>query len=184
MNLITRLLDSMSAAAFKTDGKGRTLFFPNGVMGGGYVVPGEAALGAIKSKLRWFYGALLLCIGVGMPILNKVTSSLALWPAIATYAGVLAVLMAGAYLVTTLAASGLERTEERMRFSEAVNTQAKTLPRWATLTMMGFWSLGLIAGIAMLAQGGDLRDMLAAVFTLVSSVALLAMSIIIHRARA
>lgn len=184
MNLITRLLDSLSAAAFKTDGKGRTLYFPNGALGSGYVVPDEATLGTIKSKLRWFYGALFLSIGVGMPILNHVASTLELWPAVAIYAGTFVCLMAGAYLVTSLASSGLERSEERLHFAEAVRAQAKTLPRWATLAMMGMWSLGLIVSIAMLVQSGAPRETLAAVTTLVSSVALLAMTIMIHRARA
>jgi hypothetical protein len=184
MTLITRLLDSLSAAAFKEDETGRMLYFPNGAMGSGYVVPDDAALGAIKSRLRWFYGALFISIGVGMPFLNNVVSKLELWPAVAIYAGAATLLMLCAYLVTVSASSGLQKSDERLRFTEAVSTQAKNLPRWATLTMMGMWSLGLVAAVAMLVEGGQLRETLVAAFALVSSMALLALTIVIHRARA
>ena len=43
--------DTLSAGSFKKDSLGKTLFFPWGIMGAGYIVEGEEAVDTIRSSI-------------------------------------------------------------------------------------------------------------------------------------
>ena len=53
---------------FKTDDDGNALFFPNGVMGKGYIIPSEEKKEKLrKLQKRFIYGSMII-LGIGYPV--------------------------------------------------------------------------------------------------------------------
>lgn len=155
MNAIRNLLDAMSAGSFKTE-NGQRLYFPNGVMGSGYVIPDGETEARIRAALRKFYGWFFAFILFGIPLANVVFSPDSLWDTIVMASVALIVMAVVMHFFLSRLVAGLEKTSSRMGFREALAGQAKATPRWFTILQVAVAVLMLLGGILMLmdATGG------------------------------
>lgn len=65
--MASNFLQNLGENAFKTTADGKRLFFPNGVLGKGYVVDSEETYQRLRSYYKWWFLAAI----VGGPILPK-----------------------------------------------------------------------------------------------------------------
>ncbi|MGQ0673571.1 MAG: hypothetical protein ACT4N2_11950 [Hyphomicrobium sp.] len=177
MNAIVKLLDGISAGCFRTDAAGRVLYYPNGAVGSGYVVPDDAALASIKGKLRWYFAIIFLSIGLLVPFAMDLFRGMEVAPAIASASGTLVLLTVLASLGAYSLASGLEKSDEKLSVGEAFRTQARSLPRWFAIFQVVIWSLGMVGAAMLLRDAATTFESVHAVIVGLISAALLALSI-------
>ncbi len=121
-------LDKLSSGYFQTGRDGRTLFYPWGALGRGYVVASEKDEARLRRQINIYMGVMLgLLLALGMA--NRYAM-----------AGVVAVLTVVFYYVWSryYLTRGLQPTDERMRLREAMTAQAMSYS-WAAL-----WALELL----------------------------------------
>lgn len=125
--------DGMIAGLFRPEeATGRTIFFPNGVIGRGYVLPDAAAEQRVRRIMRWvMIGTLAMTVG-GMQVLLAVFGQPMAWPWEPW-----AIAIAGLAVFTTIWSTikrrliaGLPVSDQRLTFSEAFTAQTLGLPRW------------------------------------------------------
>jgi hypothetical protein len=140
----------LTAALFKRDDAGRTIVYPSGAMGSGYIVPDADTEQKMRRKLMWA----ILCAGASggsfMAIMMPIYSQVYDWtaaPWITT-----AVFLVATHLVHRAAvkrlASGLTPIAERMGMIEALERQAEALPRWYLWFMLIAAPLYVVGSVA------------------------------------
>lgn len=183
MNFIRDMLDAMSAGNFKTE-DGKRLYFPNGVFGGGVVIPDGASEARIRGTLRRFYGGYLLAIMVVVPMIMHLYQSSGLWPAGGAGLAAMVVALATIRMAQARAIRGLERVEARITMSEALAEQSKASPRWLRHFQIGVGLMMMTGGGLMLAEASSGPDMAMALFSLTAGLAILAISLMGRRSQA
>jgi hypothetical protein len=154
------LLDMLSAPLFKSDETGRTVMFPNGAMGRGYLMPDAAMEARMRKVLAWLMlGAIFAAVTVSM-VMHVMFGNADQWTSQAwgvSGAGLAAVLIAY-QLVKSRLVRGLEPSTTRMTIAEAYARQAAAMPRWC------LWSLAIVGVVftcssaAMLGFGQSMAD--------------------------
>jgi hypothetical protein len=188
-------LDSISAGNFKVE-DGRTIYFPYGRRGQGYVMPSREIEEAIRARLRRFNAGLLFAIVLVVVAINLLKILLKLvfdievanwvW-FLATPAGVLLAFSAVLSMhrrITADAVSGLEVSGARWSMGESLVRQAGATPRWqAWLQVAGFAAMSLGGAWLVFAAStsGETMLTLGGLGTLAISLPMLAVSIYILR---
>ena len=107
-------LDALSSSCFKTGADGRHLFFPYGMVGGGYVLRSQHEYEQLRGKMNgWIVGMLAAGFTVPFPWVAFPVSALIVLVVILSY-------VAWVRAVTR----GLARTAEPMTLSESLAAQA------------------------------------------------------------
>ena len=130
----------ITAPLFKRDEAGRTLVYPNGATGRGYVVPDAATAERMRSILMWLVIGCGLIGGVGMQQLTMWRGQFEDWTAMTWMIALCALVVIGvAYrMVIRRLVRGLVPAEERMGMGEALKRQATAMPRWYLVVMLVF----------------------------------------------
>ena len=124
--------EMLTAALFKRDDAGRTIMYPNGAAGRGYIVPDAATEQKLRTTLLWMIVAAGLYGGVGMQILTTLYGDVPAWTAQAwgTAGTALAAFAIGYRAVLRWLTRGMAPAEQRMGLMEAYRRQADAAPRW------------------------------------------------------
>jgi hypothetical protein len=145
-----RYFDALAAGAFKRDGEGRSLFFPWGSIGAGYVIHGEADRERVHGALVRMHQAAHAAI---VPLFLA-----PLWLPFALLPPSFLAYAAWVRSVT----SRWEQSPERLSLDESLVNQARLLPRpvlWVFLAVSLVFTLG---GAHMLATDPEHRLIAAA----------------------
>lgn len=139
----------LTAALFKRDEEGRTVVFPNGVMGRGYVVPDAATEQKMRRSLMWLIITSGLVGGVGMQIMLALFGQVVGWTAKPWGITVAALLAIGIvhWIVAAQLARGMTPAGQRLGVVEALKRQAEAMPRWY-LGLMVIVAALMVAGSA------------------------------------
>ena len=106
--------DGLVASGFKKDNSGRTLFYPFGLFGQGYVIPNEKKEKSIRSSLKRFYMiSLPVLIGIGI-IFGWLYAILLLIP-----------VLLWAILLPKSLVKGLKPCATKMKVSDSIDSSAK-----------------------------------------------------------
>jgi hypothetical protein len=126
------LKEMLTAALFKRDDAGRTIIYPNGATGAGYVVPDTATEQKLRKTLFWMIVAAGLFGGVGMQVLTTLYGDVPQWTAQAwgIAAAALAAFAIGYRALVRRLTRGMAPAEQRMGIVEAYKRQADAAPRW------------------------------------------------------
>jgi len=156
------LQDALTTQLFKLDESGRRLVFPNGVLGRGYVLPDEAAEARLRRALMWIMiGAIVIGVAVSQIIVLALGDP-GQWPS-AAWAGIGAALVAialGYRAIVGRLVRGLASTSARLSMLEAIERQAKALPRWYLWFMAGTGVLLGLGSIGMALSAGSTPERL------------------------
>jgi hypothetical protein len=131
----------LTAAIFKQDEAGRTIMYPNGAMGRGYVVPDAATAEKMRSFLMWLIIGCGLVGGIGMRLLTMWCGQIEDWTALPWTIAASALVAIGItyrMLIARRLVRGLVPAEERMGMTEALRRQAAAMPRWYLMVMLVF----------------------------------------------
>ncbi len=139
--------DSLVENSFKQGPNGEIVFYPNGAIGKGVLVPDEETRIKLHEFHKWtykvaFFGAIPYSIAMGLGVLTFPTGFL---PPLILIIYVL-------YKQHTMI-RGLERHELRLGVGEALGRGAKILPNWY------YWSFGILS-VLMIAMGPAMPFML------------------------
>ncbi len=127
--------DSLVENSFKQGPNGETIFYPNGAIGKGVLVPDEETRIKLHDSHKWmyklaFFGVVPYSIVMG---LGGLTFSIGLIPP-------LILVIYFLYKQHTLI-RGLKKHELRLGLGEALQRGAKTLPDWY------YWSFGILSAL-------------------------------------
>jgi len=147
----------LTAAMFKRDEAGRTLMYPNGGMGRGYVVPDAATEQRMRSALMWLVIGAGLFGGIGMQVMIIVYGQASEWTAEpwAVAFAALVGLCAGHRLVVRMLTRRLRVAQERMGVAEAMRRQAEAMPRWYLWFIAVFSPLMVVGSVAWMMIGNS-----------------------------
>jgi hypothetical protein len=81
-------------------------------------------------------------------------------------------------------ASGFETSDTRLTFGEAVERQARSMPRWFAILQVVIWALGVSGGAMMIFDAGSQAETMKGWAVAAISGVLLALSVYSFRARA
>ena len=149
MKSIARWFDFFAAPLFKTDRGGRSVFFPWGFWGSGYVLTSPEVAERVRCTVRATWAVFFL---VGLPVFSLFARS-----AVAgDYLGF--VILVGAGVGMSLwfrwLARDMARSDLRLSMREAQDLQIQAMGRGGLRAML-LLSVGLLAlGLAVLAAGG------------------------------
>lgn len=134
----------LTAALFKRDDAGRTVMYPNGAMGRGYIVPDAATEERMRRRVLWLVVGSGLFGGIGMQFLIIFYGQVTSWGgepwAIAI--GALAAFATGYRLAVRSMVRGMTPSGQRMGTMEAFRRQAEVMPRWY------LWFIAVFAPLA------------------------------------
>ena len=153
----------LTAALFKRDETGRTLMYPNGAMGGGYVVPDAATEERMRSILMWLVIGCGLLGGVGMQLLTMWGGQVEDWTALPWTIALSALVAIGVTyrMIIKHLARGLMPAQERMGMAEALKRQAAAMPRWYLMVMVIFGGALAITSVYWIIAGATVGQHLA-----------------------
>lgn len=135
----TGYFNALASSSFKVTADGRKLFFPWGVLGGGYDIPSEQDYERLQRQIKVYTIAAMVLVIAPIAIRYFLTGFV-----------IAALLMLFYVLWVPYLVRGLKRTDERLTMRETVSTQART-HNAPTLWLMQFASLAFVAiGIVML----------------------------------
>jgi FtsH-binding integral membrane protein len=122
----------LTAALFQRDEDGRTVMFPNGVMGRGYVVPDAATEQKMRRALMWLQVCSGLFGGIGVEIMMVLFGHLKSWPPMiwAIALASLVVLVTGQRAAVKRLTRDMTPASQRLRVVESLKRQAEAMPRW------------------------------------------------------
>ena len=148
------LTDAFVGVLFKQDERGRTLFFPNGVLGRGYIVPDAETEARLRKTMTWLqFGAVGIGIG-GMLMAQAFAGPLSGWPAgmWAGFGAVTLVLMVLMRVAVKRLVTGLRPGPDKSRLSltEFYARQAVALPRWYHWMQVLFSGLFFVTSLGLL----------------------------------
>jgi hypothetical protein len=131
----------LTAPLFKSDSAGRTLMYPNGALGRGYVVPDAPTEQKMRRTLMWLIISSGLFGGIGMQAMLVFYGQIYMWSAEPWMICVAAFVVFGvAYrMMANSLARGMMPTEQRMGMVEALKRQSEAMPRWY------LWSIAVVA---------------------------------------
>ncbi len=134
--------DGVTDAIFKKDASGNTLFYPWGIFGSGFIIDSEDRKDQIRGLIKTIYIIMIPAIVI-IQVTVGAWLNLVLLPVFIVW-----------YCFTVKKLTkGLQKTEEKLRVSEAYKNSAKShnLP---TLIILEFTSLGFVGlGIWILLKG-------------------------------
>ena len=159
LDALNQVIDSISAAAFKTLDNGQTAYFPHGVFGGGYILPDEAAVGRVRQSLRHMWYAMLGVCAFSGPIATGVFKFFSPGHASTVCAAFLVAIALVTYAVMARAASGFERTDAKLTVRDAYATQIKATPRWFAIFQIVFSGVMVLAGVYMIRDAASTSDL-------------------------
>jgi hypothetical protein len=135
---------------FKSDCAGRTLMYPNGAMGRGYVVPDAATEQRMRRTLMWLIVGSGLFGGIGMHAMMTLYGNIDVWTAQTWTIGIGALVAFGIgyQLVAKSLARGMMPAEQRMGMVEALKRQSEAMPRWY-LWFIAVFAPSMVAGSVM-----------------------------------
>lgn len=169
MNALVKLLDGISAANIKTEPSGRTLYFPFGVLGRGYVVPDEVALEKLRRRLRWYFGLTIGLAGFAAPFVVSLLEAMSFASAVMMALSLLALACLLGIAVSRRLSRDMAATDEKLKLAEAVEAQARNIPRWFWPAQVVLWSLCILGGALMLSEAASTAETVkAAAMTLLS----------------
>lgn len=122
----------LTAALFKRDEVGRTVMYPNGAMGRGYLVPDAATEERMRRTLLWLVLGAGLTGGVGAQVMTTVFGQMHTW-AVQPWAIAAAALAAFGIAYRVLMrrlTRDMTPVEQRMGLREALRRQAEAMPSW------------------------------------------------------
>jgi hypothetical protein len=163
----------LTAALFKRDDAGRTVMYPNGAMGRGYVVPDTATEERMRRRFLWLIVGSGLFGGIGMQFLIIFYGQVASWGgkpwAIAI--GALVAFAVGYRLAVRGMVRGMTLSAQRMGMVEAFRRQAEVMPRWYLWFIAVYAPLAVVGcAIWMLMDGSMLSRVIGATGILLFSV--------------
>lgn len=131
--------DALTSGSFKTGEDGRRLFFPWGILGGGYAIGSEESYQRLRRQVKaWMIVSFILIVG-GASLQGGLMSIVMLIPLLAFYA---------IWMVFLL--PGLEPTDERLSLQESTASQARAHSKVA-LWLLEIGSIAfVVSGIAIL----------------------------------
>ena len=137
------------APLFKSDGAGRTVMYPNGAMGRGYVVPDAETEQRMRRTLLWLIIGAGLFGGLGMQVMTLFYGQFYTWTAEPWTISIAALVAFGiAYrLVAKALTRGMTPAELRMGMVEALKRQSEAMPRWY-LWFIALFAPLMVAGSA------------------------------------
>jgi hypothetical protein len=124
--------NTLTAALFKRDDAGRTIVYPSGAMGRGYIVPDRDTEQRMRRKLLWAILGAGASGGVFAAIMMVFYGQVFEWTTeawIITAAFMVAIHFLHRAAVNTLA-FGMIPIAKRLGVVEALKRQAEALPRW------------------------------------------------------
>lgn len=164
MNALNQIIDGISAGCFKKLENGQYVFFPNGVLGGGYAVPDEAAALRVRQSLRRLWYVILAFCAVSGPVVTWLFTSFDIRIAGGVAVAVLVMIAFGTRMAMNRTAAGLEKVDTRLKFREALQTQAIAFPRWYSIFQVVFSGLMLVVGFFMIRDAATDSDWMVGVF--------------------
>jgi hypothetical protein len=122
----------LTSALFKRDQACRTIVYPNGVAGRGYIVPDAATERRMRRTMMWAVLGSGAFGGVGMIALRAIYGQISDWTAQPWIIAVTALVIFNfAYRSWAKRLMlGMALAPERMRLVEAWKRQAEAMPRW------------------------------------------------------
>lgn len=122
----------LTAAIFKTDDAGRTVMYPNGAMGRGFILPDAATDQKMRRRFLWLMVGSGLFGGIGMQVMLMAYGQVYEWTtepwAIAV--GSIVVFGIAYHIAAKLFTRGMMPSDQRMGTVEALRRQAEAMPRW------------------------------------------------------
>jgi uncharacterized membrane protein YuzA (DUF378 family) len=149
----------LTAAQFRTDDAGRTVMYPNGAWGRGYVVPDAATERKMRSTLMWLVVGCALVGVIGMQIMTSIFGQASEWTTATPWIIVLAALLAlgvGYRLIVRMLVRGMTPVEERMGTIETLKRQAEAMPRSYLWFSVIFAPLMVAGSVAWMIVGGSM----------------------------
>jgi hypothetical protein len=127
--------DGLVDGLFKTDKKGAHLFYPNGILGKGCILPDESAKNRVRKFFkRWFAVGLFLIIGVQV---------LFGWKLNVFFVG--PILISSYFILTRKHLSGLNIAQEKLSYSESIKNSARS-HNLVTLILLFLFSICFVGG--------------------------------------
>jgi hypothetical protein len=148
------------APLFKRDGAGRTVMYPNGAMGRGYVVPDAPTEQKMRRTLMWLIVGSGLFGGIGMQAMLIFYGQVYMWTAEAWTIGVAALVAFGVgyRVVVKSLARGMMPAEQRMGMVEALKRQSEAMPRWYLWFIAVFAPLMVAGSVIWMVLGPSLAN--------------------------
>jgi len=132
------LQNTTTAPLFRCDECGYTVVYPNGMLGGGYIVPDAVSERSMRRSLVWLVHGYGVMGGAGAAILLGFYGQISEWP-IAAWAiaivGFVAITFAYRLAANTLT-RGMESADLRMELIDALKRQAEAFPAWYLWLML------------------------------------------------
>jgi hypothetical protein len=149
------LKEMLTAALFKRDDAGRTIIYPNGAAGRGYIVPDAAAEQKLRTTLLWMIVGAGIYGGVGMQILTTLYGDVPAWTAQAwgIAAAALAAFAIGYRAVVSRLTHGMAPAAQRLGIVEAYRRQADAAPRWYLWFLVGTAPVIFLGSVIYMATG-------------------------------
>lgn len=136
---VRRYSDLLTAGYIKTGADGRKIFYPWGVFGKGYAFPSDAAYERLNDLLKIFVVvALAIILPVAVPGQHIAAIVLA----------ALSLVFYAAWI--SFEVRKLQRTDERLAYSEGMTNMARLMPGWLLWTCEISALLFVVGGIVML----------------------------------
>lgn len=148
----------LTAAMFKTDDAGRTVVYPNGAMGRGYIVPDPATEQRMRRVLQWAIIGSGLIGGVGTQVMLMVYGQVFEWTGEPWGIALVAMMVLGfAYRsVAGMLTRGMVPVQARLGMVEAMRKQAEAMPRWYLWSVAIFAPMMVVGSAAWLVAGASL----------------------------
>ncbi len=148
-------LDGLTDAFFKRNADGESLFYPNGVLGKGYVLPDEAKRDEVRRFVRHYY---IVTFG-SMIVIGAFAEPIYYFPLFPFF-------LVGYYWKITQLVSGLPKTSERLSVKETYANSARSHNRVTLWLMLVASALFTCVGLATLLWGTTkwLQSLACAVF--------------------
>ena len=147
--------DGLTAASFKTDPQGRTVFYPWGTLGSGYVLEDEEAHERVRTFVKRFYKA-------AIPAIIPPLAALSLYGVLGILicSAVLMILILGWYTVAVnRITAGLAPSNEKLTVADTSASSAKA-HSWTTLVLLTLGSFVFVAaGVFLVSVGNVLIGM-------------------------
>ncbi len=150
----------LTAALFKQDDAGRTVMYPNGAMGRGYLVPDDATAEKMRRVVMWLVIAAGLVGGIGMQVLMLAYGQVYQWTAEPWIVAVsaLVIFCVGYRLAMRTITRRMTPATQRMGTVEALRRQAEAMPRWYLWTIAVFAPLMVIGSVAWMITGTSMAN--------------------------
>ena len=153
------LTEFFAGVLFKRDEHGRSVFFPNGALGGGFIVPDTATERRLRDSMMRLQVSAAVISSVAMTVVQGTIGGMAEWRAEVWFGFVvgmtafsLLMRFAGMRLVKGLAPAS---RAARLGVREFYRGQAAALPRWYHWSQVAFSGSAFLIGTAVVLSGRE-----------------------------